>query len=279
MKGFIKSIPWLALFLVVIAILAGNLAGGGLQTLFSKPVSLTSTWEWAKLIIYILILFFCLIWLYRIRGAFMSFRTLSSHPCEPHKYLIILLSTPNIPVSISNNAFPLTIKNKAGEEAILKGVSLEEDIESLNALKNPWWNWHQLLRGLTPHKKLQAVYLIGSKDTPKIPGSWHDLNNAENLIRKYFPAIEIEKLKQPVDFEDFDEIIKFVTEAISEIKKRGISEKDIIVDVTGGQKTTSIAGAVVTMNRKVTFQYVQTIPDYQVLAYDVFVLPGASFEG
>lgn len=50
-----------------------------------------------------------------------------------------------------------------------------------------------------------------------------------------------------------------------------ISEEDIIIDVTGGQKTTSIAGALVTLNSQVTFQYVQTNEPYNVVAYDVVI--------
>ncbi|MBU0567264.1 hypothetical protein KJ693_06480 [bacterium] len=276
-KKEIKSVHWLALFLVVVAILAGEWAGGSLQALIARLFSLS---EWLELLISIFILLACLIVLYRIRYAFMPFRTLSSHPCEPHKGLIILLSTSNIPVAISKDSFPLVIKNWKKEEAELKGDSLEKDIESLDAFdKKARWNWQQLLRGLTPHKEdLQTVYLIGSKDG-QIPGSWHDLDNVENLIKRYFSEAEIKKLDSPVDFEDFDEIMTAVIKAISWTKEKGISDKDIVVDITGGQKTASIAGAVVTMNKKVTFQYVQTSFPCQVLAYDVRALSGDSFEG
>jgi hypothetical protein len=48
-----------------------------------------------------------------------------------------------------------------------------------------------------------------------------------------------------------------------------MKEQDIIIDVTGGVKTASIAGASITFNTQVTFQYVQTFPPYEVYAYDV----------
>ena len=43
------------------------------------------------------------------------------------------------------------------------------------------------------------------------------------------------------------------------VKELGYSEKEIIIEVTGGQKTTSIAGAAATLNNQVIFQYVQNI--------------------
>jgi hypothetical protein len=39
---------------------------------------------------------------------------------------------------------------------------------------------------------------------------------------------------------------------------RPLSENEIIIDVTGGLKPTSIAGAAMTLSRNVTFQYVHT---------------------
>ncbi len=50
-----------------------------------------------------------------------------------------------------------------------------------------------------------------------------------------------------------------------------MDEEDIIIDVTGGQKTTSIAGAVITLNSQVSFQYVQTNEPYKIMAYDVMI--------
>jgi len=70
-------------------------------------------------------------------------------------------------------------------------------------------------------------------------------------------------------------LIAAFNKAIDVFKEQGIAEREIIIDITGGQKTVSIAGAVVTLNKNVTFQYVQTIPDesgkHKILAYDVII--------
>lgn len=53
---------------------------------------------------------------------------------------------------------------------------------------------------------------------------------------------------------------------------RAIRYRDIIIDATGGQKTTSIAAATITMKSHVDFQYVQTLGDNDVLQYKVKLL-------
>ena len=274
---FLKDTPWLALILAMVAVLLSEVGGGILDEILK---SLAHISIWLKLMIIVSIIFFLVVWLYHLRNTFFPFRTLSRHPCEGHEGLVLLLSDSNILVDIKS--FPLTIKNSAGQQAVLAGESLEEDIKALNLLTKPWWNWQQLLRGLAPHQKtLKIVYLIGSKDTKDEKGevikkgSGKDIDNAAKLVHKYFLEAEIKKLEEAVDFEDLDEIVKYVNKCIAYIRKMEIEEKDIIIDVTGGMKTTSIAGAIVTMNRKATtFQYVQTIPPYKTVAYDLKILPG-----
>ena len=113
---------------------------------------------------------------------------------------------------------------------------------------------------------LEHVYLVGSKgDT----GSFKDLNKAKAFIGKYLNNIKIIKHDRAVDFENFDMLVKALEKAILLLKKHDLSERDIVIDVTGGHKTTSIAGAMITINSVVTFQYVQTLPPFKVWGYDV----------
>ena len=208
-------------------------------------------------------------WLYSYRKIFLAVRTLEQiYSCKPHACLILLLSTSNIVLPVFS--FPLEITDRNGNKATLKGISLEEDISALNNIN--YWNWQQLLRGLTPHQSsLKYAYLIGSKDSERMKGSFGFLDYAETLIKKYCPSVRIFKAEAPVNFEDLKELTKFIYGSVHQIKELKISEEDIIIDVTGGQKTTSIAGAVVTLNSQVTFQYVQTNEPYNVVAYDVVI--------
>jgi hypothetical protein len=216
--------------------------------------------------------------LFRYRKDFLAVRGISQHLCDPHSCLIVLLSSPNI--VLTDITFPLTIDLK-GQKVTLSGNSLDGDIKTLENIKKTtekFWNWEQLLRGIEKHQEmLKHVYLIGSKATKKIPASFDFLDRAEKLITQYCSNVKIYKAPSPIGFENFDELVKGIIVAIKEIKKADVSEKDIIIDVTGGQKTTSIAGASVTLNSNVTFQYVQTDDPWDVLAYDVTIQSPVSF--
>ena len=84
----------------------------------------------------------------------------------------------------------------------------------------------------------------------------------------------------PVEFEDFNALHRCLRGIISQEKKDAdLKDEDIVIDVTGGQKTTSIAGATITFNTRVTFQYVQTRHPFEVYAYDVIHLSHQSADG
>ncbi|GBD96755.1 MAG TPA: hypothetical protein ENG83_07435 [Nitrospirae bacterium] len=116
-----------------------------------------------------------------------------------------------------------------------KSRNIEKDIAELNKIS---WNWQQILRGLLPHKSsLEHLYLVGSKGDN---GSFKDLDKATNFIGKYFKNIRIAKHDRAIDFENFDVLVKALEKTILLLKKHDLTEKDIVIDVTGGHKTTSI---------------------------------------
>ncbi|MCX8018379.1 MAG: hypothetical protein N2690_10835, partial [Rhodocyclaceae bacterium] len=68
--------------------------------------------------------------------------------------------------------------------------------------------------------------------------------------------VSIEIAPGNVDFEDLSSSVVALRLAIQSC---GAKPRDIVIDVTGGQKTASIAGALVTLdNRDLIFQYVPT---------------------
>ena len=71
------------------------------------------------------------------------------------------------------------------------------------------------------------------------------------------------------DFESFDQLAGALASALALLRQRGFRERDIVVDITGGQKPTSVAAAAVTFNREVETQYVQTAPPKHVIGYDL----------
>jgi hypothetical protein len=134
------------------------------------------------------------------------------------------------------------------------------------------WNWQQVLRALERHNgRLKRVRLIGSND-----GSFDQLNSCAKLLNRYWPKVVVEPFAKPVDFESFRDLVAVIHQLIRE-ESAQIERRDIVVDVTGGQKPASAAAAAVTLKSRVRFGYVQTNPRdgrYDVKCYDaVFEVP------
>ncbi len=268
----LSKFPWKALMSLGSSILTGGWAADGIKgdplftwipILCNYPIIITSV---------VTILFISSIaWAYSRRSDFLAFRTLNQEECSPHSCLILPLSI-MLPKPVTSD-FPIQFASGVS----IPGDDLQTDIEGLNPAK---WNWQQMLRVLQIHQHtLKHVFLIGSADTEyqgkKTLGSFHDITFAKKIIKKYCPNIvkidDIDHYGTPVDFEDFKSLVSVMEEGISFYKKKGLHEQDIIIDATGGQKITSIAAAVVTMNNNVTFHYVQTNPPNRVLAYDLLI--------
>lgn len=262
-----KKFPWEGICAALLTILTASWTADGLkgEALFSEWFPILRDYRHIVTSLTILLFILSFLWLYRNRQAFLSVTTLSRQRCKPHASLILLLSPPNLQPEGNHYTFPTTINDRHGNIAALQGNSLRNDIEELNKIR--YWNWQQILRGLQPHEsKLKHIYLVGSGDSK---GSFAFLDNAEILIRQYFNEATIHKADIPVDFEEFDELVDFLDKAIEKLRGFGMKEKDIVIDVTGGFKTASISGAAITLNRRVTFQYVQTLHPHEVYAYDV----------
>jgi len=78
---------------------------------------------------------------------------------------------------------------------------------------------------------------------------------------------------QAIDTEDLDAMIQHLEFLCNDlIEKHDVSERDIMSDVTGGQKTASIAAALATLHRSdLRIQYVRTNDPYDVIAYNVVI--------
>lgn len=236
-----------------------------------------------------LAIFLAFFWVvFKNRQAFMAVRSFRYHPCKPHQCLVMLLTLPNIIPPKTPLPWPLKTTNKKTGKVIeceLPGKELtKEEIEPLNDLE---WNWQQILRALYPHRdSLVEVHLIGSPDKDNKPGTGSQAfaQDAERLIKTYRPKVEVITQPQAVDFEDFNAVVSVIGDTLEELKKK-YSEDDIIIDITGGQKTASIAAATVTLNSQMHFQYVKTVPygsvklEEDVMSYDVRIYSPLSGEG
>ncbi len=273
-QSLVYRIPWRALGAAWLMILTGNWAANGLagDPLFAKWHPALEAYQVPITLLIVALFITTSVWLYYNRQAFALARNLSRRLCEPHASVILLVSTPNIVPPSAVPLFPLRVTDK-GQTVELQGRSLEEDIQTLNAIR---WNWQQLLRAIAPHRhKLRRLHLLGS---PGSGGSFNHLPLCKNILAPYLPEAKIIAAEEPTDFEDFNALVRCMRRIIDQEKDAGMKEQDIVIDVTGGIKTASIAGASITFNSSVTFQYVQTFPPNDVYAYDVMYQPPLSSE-
>jgi hypothetical protein len=137
------------------------------------------------------------------------------------------------------------------------------DIALLDPLKH---NWQQLLRAIRDRESVRKVWLIGSKEANG-KGSHLHLDAAVALLAPYLKATVVASPLTP-SFEDFNGLVVAVRALLRGDLKQ-TPRNQIVLDVTGGQKVTSIAGAALTMNNELRFQYVQTNPPFATRVYDL----------
>lgn len=187
-------------------------------------------------------------------------RTISRNPQpEPRKVLIALLSE-NRGLT-ENEAGELMQMDVQGNELKLP-IELEAVIDKNGVFS---FNWQQTLRAAHYHREvLERIYLIASRDGS---GQLDELQLAEKIFAFYFPGKTIiygyqDDTSDDRCFPDFNELdpVRYALGNVLRLaNKAGYSDKQIMIDCTGGMKTTSIAAAIVTLDRPdLQFQYMGT---------------------
>ena len=143
-----------------------------------------------------------------------------------------------------------------------------------------------VLRGLAPHlPQLRRVYLVGSKDSPdkKSLGTFEQCGWLRRFLAPYLVAAGkaatpsgaapmIVTWPKPVDFESFAEVYQTLEAIRDQLSEERAEDMELCVDITGGQKPTSAAAALFTVNNDVVIQYVQTNHPKRPQMYDVRLL-------
>ena len=207
-------------------------------------------------------------------------RRLSKEETEKRKHLVLFLS--NLPPEqVENSGVPIELK-------LIQDINKDiAEIELLKQKKPPIkWQWEMPLRAIRHHlETLETVTVVCSRESilqvslfMKICKNYTQLQKvifyvlAQKSGRTELNCVsspsDINSL-QGYDFEDFNEIVDAMDSLLREFDNKGYSEKDVMIDITGGQKPTSIVGAAMTFNLKIKAQYVQTNKPWHVLSYDV----------
>ena len=255
--------PWCAFVAVWLIVLAGTWAAEWLRDLVLAAIGTHAIRSLGALAGFSILLFIAAsLWLYDNRQAFSGARTVVQADAWAHSDLVLLVSTSNQTVSRGTSGSGFIVGG--GTEAVaLQGTSLVDDIAAVHKLR---WNWQQILRAVEPHRgSLWRVRLIGS---PGDTGSFRQLDHCAAILQRYLPDATILPMKQPVDFDNVDKLIAALRAVIQEERDASLPEGEIIIDVTGGKKMTSVAAAVATLSNRVKFQYVDT-ESAKVTIYDV----------
>lgn len=159
----------------------------------------------------------------------------------------------------------------------------EHDIKKI--IESPEWvkdensnlSWEMPYLAIDYHQELRDVFVITSSDSKKgtqiIPGTTHLFPAFREFVQRAFPGRQINVVEfSPggIDFEDVEKVFNRIEDFY---KQSGIKPKDVLVDITGGQKTNSIAGGIATLAMGRRFQYISTVTK-KVESYDVGYFPG-----
>ncbi|WP_457642257.1 hypothetical protein [Persephonella sp.] len=152
-------------------------------------------------------------------------------------------------------------------------IELAKNFISLNDFRTAGKpiSWEMPLIAINYHLPvLKNILVITSKESSPVFEDFKKI--AHNMFGN---EINIEKYEKVIDFEDIKEVYKVLRESFDYLIKSGKAkkDKDIIIDVTGGKKIPSIAGAIFTVDKEnKKFQYVSTTTK-EVKGFDVLIIP------
>lgn len=287
LQVIIEFKPWL---LAAITVLIANLASNSLWDTFQIWSEMRRGNFSPFRIFWVILFFIMVVILFRQRDKFFPPRTryLQNEKAQKRKHLVLFLSTIH-PDLVKTNGIPdklhLLCQNISDDLASIKKKRIEEEI---------WWNWEMPLRAINHHLEIiESITICCSGQSLlhvhfflNICGRYRQLekvkfvllvlqNNRPRLVDTSDLVMDNRDFRQEnfvkytgCDFESFDELTRALLFLIARNK---IFEKEIMIDITGGQKPTSIVGASVTFNQKIKAQYVQTGGNNEVLSYDVIL--------
>jgi hypothetical protein len=221
---------------------------------------------------------------YWTRHTFQGVRSIAHHASaeQPKTSLVFCVSAQAIQlVPQPDGRLLLSWKDRDGHEKqlVLLRQSISDDIKELDKLGFNW-PWQQLLRGLEDHfAAVRHVHLIGSQGQhPGGAGSHAQLRDCREFLAAYFRhRSKHERVSFTIDhpaqdFENFTQLADLFDRIIRHEREAKVPDRDIAIDITGGPKPISVAGAMATLNNDVAVQYVQTNPPKKAFLYALLYL-------
>lgn len=117
--------------------------------------------------------------------------------------------------------------------------------------------WEVSLKAIDYHKsRLKQIFLFTSSG---IRGTSAVSEDFRNVVEFLYPEIVVEEITpKGMNFEDIEKVFNAVEDFFLLNEKKRVKESDMLIDITGGQKTNSIAAAIATLATGRNFQYIST---------------------
>jgi len=151
-------------------------------------------------------------------------------------------------------------------------------------------SWRMPVEGMRIHyPKIERVIVFASSDYVKDPvkkeideGSYRQYPQFKQLVEKLFEGTGRDvavtdlcsflkgrkEFENGLDFEDAPVLVDALVAVYRELHEEKYQNKEIMVDVTGGPKVTTVAGAAIVLGKDQVFQYIST-RDHTPRAFDV----------
>ncbi|HIJ96604.1 MAG TPA: hypothetical protein HPP94_12870 [Desulfuromonadales bacterium] len=132
-------------------------------------------------------------------------------------------------------------------------------------------SWEMPYLAIKHHaERLEQVHVFTSSGSR---GSHQHFACFREIMSALFSGIRIVELNNlGIDFEDIETVHDHLDKLYEQFDTTdSFGPHDVMLDVTGGQKTNSIAGAMATLSEGRKFQYVSTNNKEKVLSYDMVI--------
>lgn len=201
---------------------------------------------------------------YRAAMQFIPVRNLHKKTFEPKKGIMLFVSTMRFGAKIEGDEFVVYKNEKKDELRIPLTQNIDDDIQAMTTESKKvdldfQISWQQTLRTLQPHlDTLEQIYLIYSKQSDE------QLDAYKSLLQRYLKRpdrrITLITHDKYVSFEELRDINDALQQGLDKLRngsRKKLKDREIILDITAGQKTTSVAGAFFTLHHPdLDFQYV-----------------------
>lgn len=312
-----KSADWGKKFKLLCLALMLPVSAGWVGDSLLDLIKLTSPWwdshiGWSEPVTLALgafagsVLFICTaMFLYKERKEFLAIHARILPEAEPQGRSVLIMGlSPKAGRSVAtvDNAMPvlpieIIALDKAGLATHLKNAKAVTDRTCsgltlpLSVLIEKPHGWQQNFRAVWRHIKtgdriwpLKAILVVTSNESETDFEEFKNLltDRLKNAVRRgefvgKLPHIE-NICPTSIDFEEYNDVVDALNNAVDiAVKRHQVTHNQICIDATAGLKIFSIAAAMVTLNRKLIFSYINN--DGRPRYYDAKIDMGTLGEG